>query len=230
MWVKLGRASSNVVSKWGDSPFSSNVHTPLGPLKQKHIRIREAATQQVVWGKNMKNMTISAWLKQNKDTFKQADSSFIREVCSLLHLLNKTLLCLTSWWSEPDWTDKHSRPLPPHSENKLICVHQKRECILPFLKCGNTKTHPWLWTSIAPSFRCRLAYRLLSKDQLKGSSAERHWGAPHTSHTSRITGREAAGHESHKGSLKPVYLHALVRSPGGWAFSHLKFLFTMFLH
>lgn len=38
MWVKLGRASSNVVSKWGDSPFSSNVHTPLGPLEENAWR------------------------------------------------------------------------------------------------------------------------------------------------------------------------------------------------
>ncbi len=32
MWVRLGRASSNVVLKWGVSPLSSIVHTPLGPL------------------------------------------------------------------------------------------------------------------------------------------------------------------------------------------------------
>lgn len=37
MWVRLGRASSKVVSKWGVSPFSSMVHTPLGPLKENTL-------------------------------------------------------------------------------------------------------------------------------------------------------------------------------------------------
>lgn len=58
MWVKLGRASSNVVSKRGDSPFSSNVHTPFGPLKENTamdrlmvilIRIGRAVMQWVDW-------------------------------------------------------------------------------------------------------------------------------------------------------------------------------------
>lgn len=58
MWVKLGRASSNVVSKWGDSPFSSNVHTPFGPLEENIamnrlvidvIRIGQVVMQWVDW-------------------------------------------------------------------------------------------------------------------------------------------------------------------------------------
>lgn len=38
MCVRLGRASSKVMSKRGDSPFSSNVHTPLGPLNDRQQR------------------------------------------------------------------------------------------------------------------------------------------------------------------------------------------------
>lgn len=58
MWVKLGRAFSNVVSKWGDSPFSSNVHTPFGPLEKNTamnrliaavIRTGQAVMQRVDW-------------------------------------------------------------------------------------------------------------------------------------------------------------------------------------
>lgn len=44
MWVTLGRASSNVVLKWGFSPLSSIVHTPLGPLIITDIRAQWSQT------------------------------------------------------------------------------------------------------------------------------------------------------------------------------------------
>lgn len=48
MWVRLGLASSNVVSKWGDSPFCSNVQTPFGPLSESRLKETVSAEDEML--------------------------------------------------------------------------------------------------------------------------------------------------------------------------------------
>ncbi len=59
MWVRLGRASSNVVLKWGVSPLSSIVHTPLGPL----MNTNSTEITNTIWLKYSLLSSVSVFLR-----------------------------------------------------------------------------------------------------------------------------------------------------------------------
>lgn len=121
--VRLGRASSNVVSKWGDSPFCSNVHTPFGPLKENMVMNRRDG--QII-------MHIK-WLSCKQCKCITGVWAFIHDApCSVsannLNEGRKQRCCqywcrLTAWQLQSDFED-----------TQLIFMHQTRECISWILK------------------------------------------------------------------------------------------------
>lgn len=132
-WVRLGRASSKVVSNWGDSPFSSNVHTPLGPLDENKWQINwlYICVGRAVQQREFENICIETF--QIKTEIKRNPLQSERWSSALW--LTSQFGCLNQGWTQRFSHLLASTQLPSYvDDERLIFIHQMSDGALRKLR------------------------------------------------------------------------------------------------